>query len=98
MLFFMVFGIVGVNYFKGQFNYCNIDHTTWPEVRLQGTLITKWDCLGLGGEWMRRISNFDNIGESMMSLFLISALSDWLNVMYDGMSITGVDSDMILKY
>lgn len=32
-----------------------------------------------------------------MSLFLMSTLSDWLNVMYDGMSITGIDNDMILK-
>jgi len=28
----------------------------------------------------------------------MSTLSDWLNVMYDGMSITGIESDFILKY
>ena len=27
----------------------------------------------------------------------MATLSDWLNVMYDGMSITGADSDFILK-
>lgn len=27
----------------------------------------------------------------------MSTLSDWLNVMYDGMSVTGVNSDFILK-
>lgn len=27
----------------------------------------------------------------------MSTLSDWLNVMYNGMSITGVDTDLILK-
>jgi Ion transport protein len=32
-----------------------------------------------------------------MSLFQMSTLSDWLNVMYDGMSISGVDNDFILK-
>jgi voltage-gated cation channel len=51
----------------------------------------------MGGEWFRKASNFDNIAESMMSLFLMSSLSDWLNVMYDGMSITGIDTDPILK-
>ena len=32
-----------------------------------------------------------------MSLYQMSSLSDWLNVMYDGMSVTGIDNDLNLK-
>jgi Ion transport protein len=97
VLFYLLMGIIGVNYFKGQFSYCVLDQTGWPEVNQQGTLFYKWDCLNFGGEWDARKYKFDNIVESMMTLFQMSTLSDWLNVMYDGMSITGIESDFILK-
>ena len=97
MLFFMIFGILGVNYFKGHFSYCMMDHTTWIEVREEGSVFTKWACYSYGGEWETRMQNFDNIINAMMTLFQMATLSDWLNVMYDGMSITGEDSDFILK-
>ena len=101
LLFFMIFGIVGVNYFKGHFNYCSLDATPWPEdhkLGPQGQLFYKWDCLNEGGEWKLKFSNFDNILNSMMTLFHISTLSDWWVIMYDGMSITDIDADMSVKY
>ena len=99
VLFFMIFGILAVNYFKGQFSYCVLDHTGWPEVREDGSgrIFYLWDCYDYGGAWVTRMQNFDNIFDSMMTLFQMSTLSDWLNVMYDGMSITGIESDFILK-
>ena len=33
MLVFIIFAIVGVNYFKGQLFYCNLEITDWPDVR-----------------------------------------------------------------
>jgi len=71
MLFFMIFGILGVNYFKGEFSYCVLDHTTWQEVREDGSgrIFFKWDCINYGGEWETRKQNFDNIVEAMMTLF-----------------------------
>ena len=55
-------------------------------------MFTRWDCQNIGGEWLQRVYNFDNVLNAMMTLFEMSCLVDWYPVMYDGMSITGVDS------
>lgn len=53
VLFFLIFGIIGVNYLKGQFYSCTFQpNQLQPDLT---TIITKWDCLNLGGTWI----NFD---------------------------------------
>ena len=50
LLFFLLFGIFGTNYFKGKFYYCltdNIDSIVDTSV-----ISTKWDCMNVGGEWV----------------------------------------------
>jgi hypothetical protein len=42
-LFFMLFGILGVNYFKGTFFSCILQ-----EKNLE-TIVGKWDCVDYGG-------------------------------------------------
>lgn len=66
MLFFLIFGIIAVNFFKGKFFYCdytNVDGAFVPFVN------HKWDCLSLGGEWVNKPWRFDNIFEAMKSMF-----------------------------
>ena len=58
----------------------------------------KQDCLNYGGEWQKTFQNFDNILSSMMTLFQISMLCSWSSVMYQGMSVTGIDSDVIVNF
>ena len=44
-LFVLIFAILGINFFKGQFFHCEIDEAMLP-------LIDDWqDCVNLGGEW-----------------------------------------------
>ena len=45
-IFFLLFGIFFTNFYKGQFFYC---HTVEG---LEFDIITKWDCLDAGGEWL----------------------------------------------
>ena len=55
MIFFLLFGILGVNSFKGAFYYCdNIDLDIYP-------IINKLDCFDYGGNWVNSDYNFDNI-------------------------------------
>jgi hypothetical protein len=50
--------ILGVNFFKGSFYSCQMENIP---AELQSGVNTYWDCLDLGGEWVRPDSNFDNI-------------------------------------
>ncbi|TNN60254.1 Voltage-dependent T-type calcium channel subunit alpha-1H [Liparis tanakae] len=53
--FFIVFGILGVQLFKGKFFHCE---------GLDVSKITnKTQCLGAGYRWVRRKYNFDNLGQ-----------------------------------
>lgn len=54
VLFFLVLGIIGVNYFKGQFSLCLLDHTSWINVRYDSQKFSKFECLSYGGEWTTR--------------------------------------------
>ena len=63
--FFIIFGILGVQLFKGKFYYC--DGENLREVR------TKLDCEEKGYVWKNRRYNFDHLGQALMSLFVLSS-------------------------
>lgn len=47
-LFYLIFGIIGINYFKGRLYSCqtdNLDNST----DIQSLIYNKWDCLNYGG-------------------------------------------------
>ena len=50
LLFFILFGIFGTNYFKGKFFYCIADKIV--DIVDETLIVTKWDCLNLGGDWI----------------------------------------------
>mmetsp|Transcript_23030 Transcript_23030/g.22378 ORF Transcript_23030/g.22378 Transcript_23030/m.22378 type:complete len:238 (-) Transcript_23030:2853-3566(-) len=49
LLILILFGILGVNFYKGRFFYCNMDFI--PDSRPQQVWF-KWECLDEGGEWV----------------------------------------------
>ena len=55
-MFYMIFGVINISYFKGKLFYC-----LNPISDLASTLDTKWDCLDAGGSWILRAYNWDNI-------------------------------------
>ncbi len=76
-LFLFITGIIAVNYFKGTFSRCVlIDDTSvqmpWLDLRDFLKISDKWQCLNLGCEWENSYFNFDNIIESMSTLFVMS--------------------------
>lgn len=59
LLFFLIFGIIGVNYFKGALFICN--HHRFDNL----PLVTKWDCLNGGGDWLDNSFSYNNIVDSI---------------------------------
>ncbi|XP_042340626.1 voltage-dependent T-type calcium channel subunit alpha-1I-like [Plectropomus leopardus] len=85
--FFIVFGILGVQLFKGKFFYC--------DGRDLSNITNKTQCLEAGYHWVRRKYNFDNLGQALMSLFVLSCKDGWVSIMYDGLDAVAVDQQPI---
>ncbi|KAL3983186.1 Ion transport family protein [Acanthocheilonema viteae] len=89
--FFIIFGILGVQLFKGMMFHCvgpNISNVT-----------TKTDCLmDPRNRWVNHRYNFDNLGQALMSLFVLSSKDGWVAIMYQGIDATGVDLQPIENY
>ena len=89
LLFFILFGIFGTNYFKGKFQYCINDNI--QSIVNVDIIKTKWDCINNGGDWINQITNFDNIFNSMMALFILNSTEGWAGIMFNGIDATNID-------
>ncbi|XP_056309768.1 voltage-dependent T-type calcium channel subunit alpha-1H [Danio aesculapii] len=88
--FFIVFGILGVQLFKGKFYHCEGFDTR--------NITNKSECLQAKYKWIRRKYNFDNLGQALMSLFVLSSKDGWVNIMYDGLDAVAVDQQPIRNH
>ncbi|KAF3426148.1 hypothetical protein E2986_05217 [Frieseomelitta varia] len=89
--FFVIFGILGVQLFKGAFYYCE-----GPDIK---NVRNKTDCLeDKRNVWLNRKYNFDDLGKALMSLFVLSSRDGWVNIMYTGLDAVGVDQQPIENY
>jgi len=71
LIFFLIFGVIGVSQFKGKFYYCSED------LDIGITLKHKWDCLNAGGIWDTHVYTFDDIPNAMITLFVMSTTAGW---------------------
>ncbi|XP_039290068.1 voltage-dependent T-type calcium channel subunit alpha-1G isoform X3 [Nilaparvata lugens] len=89
--FFIIFGILGVQLFKGTFFYCE-----GPNIK---NVRNRTDCLAdRRNVWINRKYNFDDLGKALMSLFVLSSRDGWVNIMYTGLDAVGVDQQPIENY
>ncbi|GFR18513.1 voltage-dependent T-type calcium channel subunit alpha-1I [Trichonephila clavata] len=49
-------------------------------------------------QWVNQRYNFDNLGQALMSLFVLSSKDGWVNIMYTGLDAVGVDQQPIVNY
>ncbi|XP_071318079.1 voltage-dependent T-type calcium channel subunit alpha-1G [Trachinotus anak] len=90
--FFIIFGILGVQLFKGKFFFCQgIEHHV-------KNITNKSDCLQANYKWVRHKYNFDNLGQALMSLFVLASKDGWVDIMYNGLDAVGVDKQPELNY
>jgi voltage-dependent calcium channel T type alpha-1G len=89
--FFIIFGILGVQLFKGKFYKC--------EGQDLKNVKTKEDCLAnTNNQWVNSQYNFDNLGQALMALFVLSSKDGWVQIMYTGIDAVGVDKQPIENY
>ncbi|XP_071375967.1 voltage-dependent T-type calcium channel subunit alpha-1I [Centroberyx affinis] len=87
--FFIIFGILGVQLFKGKFFYC-----FGPDVK---NITNKSDCLQANYKWVHHKYNFDNLGQALMSLFVLASKDGWVNIMYHGLDAVAVDQQPVIN-
>uniref|UniRef100_A0A8B9RFN9 Calcium channel, voltage-dependent, T type, alpha 1G subunit n=1 Tax=Astyanax mexicanus TaxID=7994 RepID=A0A8B9RFN9_ASTMX len=76
--------------FKGKFFVCQGE-----DIR---NITNKSDCLLAKYKWVRHKYNFDNLGQALMSLFVLASKDGWVDIMYDGLDAVGVDQQPIMNY
>lgn len=54
------------------------------------------DCLSADPRnvWVNRAYNFDDLGQALMALFVLSSKDGWVNIMYTGLDAVGVDQQV----
>eukprot|EP00658_Telonema_sp_P-2_P016407 TRINITY_DN16365_c0_g1_i2.p1 TRINITY_DN16365_c0_g1~~TRINITY_DN16365_c0_g1_i2.p1 ORF type:complete len:762 (-),score=134.18 TRINITY_DN16365_c0_g1_i2:250-2535(-) len=93
LFLFIVFGVMGVQFFKGKFYQCND-----PNVYLRADCVGNYTSLVEGPlfsypevterQFDRLSLNFDNIGYSFVSIFVVAVGDGWSHIMYNGMDTT----------
>jgi hypothetical protein len=79
---FLIFAIVGINFFAGKFFFCSID---------KYILHDQLTCEYAGGKWMIYDHNFDDVMRGFITLYVVSSLEGWPDVMLQSIDIVGVD-------
>jgi hypothetical protein len=82
MIVWLMFAILGVSFFGGKFFHCTVNKYHTKNERI---------CINEGGEWVRYSSNFDNVAQAMVTLFVLSSLENWPDLMYQAVDATGID-------
>lgn len=88
--FFIIFGILGVQMFKGKYYYCD------GVSEFDTSVKNKDDCLARkehhpNTEWRNQRYNFDDLGGALMSLFVLASKDGWVAIMHNGVDAVGVD-------
>jgi len=89
-VFFFIFSILGVQLMAGKLYYCSATDALSDE-DIGANVQTKDDCLRLGGEWVNQKYNFDHMFEALMTLYVLSSIDGWVDIMYSGVDAVGVD-------
>ena len=77
MFFLFMIAILETRLYSGKFHSCYTEHLGWGVRRTKHLVITKWDCLNYGGEWIVPDLNFDTISNSFQTLASIQNSENW---------------------
>jgi len=75
ILFYFVFGVIGLQSLSGRVSYC-------VDADGNGVDVNKVTCLADGLEWVLPPNNYDNIFSSMLTFFEVSTLEMWPDIMF----------------
>ena len=78
----LMFAIFAINIFAGKFFYCSTGIYKHHD---------KYECNVGGGSWIRQDSNFDNVFQAMMTLYIVASLEGWPDIMLNAVDATSND-------
>lgn len=55
----------------------------------QQNIVTQWDCINYGGEWVKPDLNFDSTPWSVLTLITIQTTEGWIDVMWSSVDAVG---------
>lgn len=87
LVFWLIFGIMGVQFFGGRFYRCVDDSGFTLPVEMTADIA---QCLSLNYSWVNRDINFDNVGNAYLALFQVATFEGWTEVMEYASDATGV--------
>ena len=62
---------------------------------IKQNITTKEECLRYPeNRWRNQRYNFDNLGQALMSLFVLASKDGWVDIMYNGLDAVGVDQQV----
>jgi len=82
LVVWLMFAILAINLLKGKSFACSIETYTRK---------TQFDCNMVGGSWERHDSNWDDVSQALMTLFIVSTLEGWPDVMLNSVDSTKAD-------
>ncbi|KAK3600469.1 hypothetical protein CHS0354_013028 [Potamilus streckersoni] len=89
VVFWLIFSIMGVQFFKGKFYKCVDSSGT----KLSASVVAnKEQCQNNSNyQWINSDINFDNVGSGYLALFQVATFEGWMEVMEDATDSTDVD-------
>ncbi|KAG8510395.1 Sodium channel protein type 7 subunit alpha [Galemys pyrenaicus] len=93
LMIWLTFSIMGVDIFAGTFYTCI--NTTSGENLPVSQIRNESECENFianrSVSWENRVMNFDNVGNSFLSLFQVATFNGWMDVMYAAVDSVGVN-------
>ncbi|XP_076441123.1 sodium channel protein 1 brain-like [Babylonia areolata] len=88
MLFWLIFCVMGVQFFRGKFYKCIYKHS---QNRVQ-SVRTRPECeKNPNWYWYNSNINFDNAASGFLALFQVATFEGWMEIMHDAVDATEVD-------
>ena len=88
LVFWLIFSIMGVQFFGGKFYKCLDDEGERLEIE---EVNTKWDCLEKNYTWVNSKIHFDHVGHAYLALFQVATFEGWMEVMADAVDCREID-------
>ncbi|ESN93132.1 hypothetical protein HELRODRAFT_89291, partial [Helobdella robusta] len=89
LVFWLIFGIMGVTLFAGKFDYCRDNNET--RIINNSNITNKNDCLTYGYEWYKPKVNFDNVAAAYLALFQVATFKGWMEILANSADIKEKD-------
>lgn len=99
LLFWLIFSIMGVQFFKGQFYRCVDEEgqrVDWKLVPNKEVCCQK--AVTHGYSWVNTVSNYDNVFEGYLSLLQVATFEGWMELMSYSVDAVGVDKQPFTDY